>query len=63
MWIVEPIEAFDWLLPTNQFWLIALAVEENGGPAEYAHALRTLAEHLDELGCGGSWLLPPERVA
>ena len=29
---------------------IALAVEENGGPAEYVRSLRRLAERLDELG-------------
>jgi hypothetical protein len=38
------------LHPADQLWLIALAVEENGGPAEYVLALRRVAERLEQIG-------------
>lgn len=50
MWQVEEISAFESLPPADQLWLIALGVEDNGGPAEYVVALRDLAERLEELG-------------
>jgi len=37
-------------MPAEQLWVIALAVEENGGPVEYVSALRHMAERLEELG-------------
>lgn len=55
MWDVERIPEFERLAPGDQLWLIALAIKENGGPAEYVAALRELAERLEELGwwlCG-----------
>jgi hypothetical protein len=50
MWDIEQLHNFEHLPPADQLWLIALAVEENGGPAEYVLTLRRLAERLDEVG-------------
>lgn len=50
MWTVEHIPDFKQLPPADQLWLIALAVEDNGGPAEYVRVLRNSADRLDELG-------------
>lgn len=54
MWTVEDIPYFEQLPPADQLWLIALAVEENGGPTEYVRALRLIADQLDALR---AWLL------
>jgi hypothetical protein len=38
------------LRPPEQLWVIAQAVQDNGGPGSYVTALRALAGHLEELG-------------
>jgi hypothetical protein len=53
MWILEPDLAIDVLPPSDQLWVIAQAVEENGGPRDYVGALRQLAERLEDT----SWWL------
>jgi hypothetical protein len=50
MWTIEDLPGFEQLAPADQLWIIALAIEENGGPAEYVRALRKSADRLDELG-------------
>lgn len=50
MWDIEEIPDFEHLPPADQLWIIALGVEENGGPTDYVAALRALAERLEELG-------------
>ncbi len=65
MWTIEEIPGFEQLPPADQLWLIALAVEENGGPAEYVQSLRSVAERLDELGwwvAADSIPAPPDGV-
>jgi hypothetical protein len=59
MWILEPDLAIDVLSPPDQLWVIAQAVEENGGPRDYAAALRQLAERLEDTGW---WLREPANV-
>ena len=44
------------LAPPEQLWVIAQAVEENGGPAAYVAALRAVGERLEEMGW---WLAEP----
>jgi hypothetical protein len=50
MWVLEELPNFEMVPPADQLWLIALAVEENGGPTEYVRALRSIAEHVEEFG-------------
>ena len=38
------------LAPPDQLWVIAQAVEENGGPAGYVAAVRAVADRLGEMG-------------
>ena len=59
MWILEPDLAIDALPRPDQLWIIAQAVEENGGPRDYVRVLRQLAEHLEDAGW---WLGEPARV-
>jgi len=59
MWTPEPDLDLDNLPPADQLWIIALAIEEAGGPSEYVLALRKVAEHLEEVGW---WLTEPGRV-
>jgi hypothetical protein len=49
MWDVE-LPVLGALTPSEQLWVIAQALVENGGPPSYALALRRLAERLEELG-------------
>jgi hypothetical protein len=44
------------LTPAEQLWVLAQAVEENGGPPDYVLALRRLAERFEDLGW---WLAEP----
>jgi hypothetical protein len=46
----------DGLAPTEQLWVIALAMEENGAPLAYIAVLWALADRLEELGW---WLAEP----
>jgi hypothetical protein len=52
MWRVE-LEHLGGLTPAEQLWVIAQAVEENGGPPAYAASLRSVADRLEGL----SWWL------
>ncbi len=56
MWIMDSELDLTSLTPAERLWLIALALEENGGPADYVLALRELAERLEALGW---WLADP----
>ncbi|MCI0624178.1 MAG: hypothetical protein L0387_21435 [Acidobacteria bacterium] len=38
------------LTPPERIWVIALALEEAGAPAEHVLALREVAERLEDLG-------------
>jgi hypothetical protein len=58
MWIVDELPDFEQLPPADQLWLIAQAVEENGGPAEYVLAMRNMATCLEELG----WWLENKQI-
>jgi hypothetical protein len=58
MWIIEEIPRFEQLTPADQLGLIAPAVEDNCGPAEYVCALRFIAAQLEELG----WWMSGERT-
>jgi hypothetical protein len=51
--------AIDVLPPQDQLWIIAQAVEENGGPSDYVGVLRQLAERLEDTGW---WLREPAKV-
>ena len=55
MWIMEIPDPLD-LTPADQLWVIAQAMEENGGPAAYLAALRAVADRLEEVGW---WLAEP----
>jgi hypothetical protein len=55
MWGVELVK-LGLLRPAEQLWIIAQAVEENGGPQDYVLALRTVADRLEEVGW---WLTDP----
>jgi len=55
MWILE-VPDIGLLMPAEQLWIIAQAVEENGGPAAYLAALRSIAARLEDLGW---WLAEP----
>jgi hypothetical protein len=57
VWECDELPMFNQLPPADQVWLIALAVEENGGPAQYVRALRSLADQLEEFG----WWASGER--
>jgi hypothetical protein len=59
MWNLD-VPELDALPAAGQLWVIAQAVEENGGPRSYAESLRRLAERLEELGW---WLAEPSRIA
>lgn len=47
------------LTPAERLWVVALTIEENGGPADYVLSLRDLAERLEALGW---WLLEPSTT-
>jgi hypothetical protein len=58
MWNVE-VADLDLLRPAEKLWIIAQAVEENGGPRSYVEALRQLAERLEDTSW---WLREPSKV-
>ena len=59
MWTLEEDLAIDVLYPPDQLWIIAQAVEENGGPRDYVGALRQLAERLEDTSW---WLREPTKI-
>jgi hypothetical protein len=75
MWDIEGLPAMVDCSPADRLWIIALALEEAGGPADHVRALRDLAECLEELGWWlavttrranrdqgpGGWCCEPER--
>jgi hypothetical protein len=50
MWHVGPELDLATLTPGELLWLVALGVEENGGPTAYVLALRALADQLEGMG-------------
>jgi hypothetical protein len=56
MWILDEQLIMSALTPPEQLWIIAQAVDENGGPAAYVAALRAVADRLEEVGW---WLAEP----
>jgi hypothetical protein len=55
MWNLDVLDIGP-LAPAEQLWIIARAVEENGGPDAYVAALRALAAGLEEASW---WLTEP----
>jgi len=56
MWALEEHLGLESLTPPEQLWIIAQAVEENGGPRDYVLVLRHLAERLEDMRW---WLQEP----
>lgn len=59
MWSHEDLDDLGALSPTEQLWVIALAVEDTGGPSSCVDALRMLACRLEDVGW---WLREPTGV-
>jgi hypothetical protein len=59
MWIIDPDFDLDALTPAEPLWVVALSIEENGGPAGEILVVRQLAASLEDLSW---WLTEPGRL-
>ena len=62
MWNTVGLPEIEQLPKADQLWIIALAVEANGGPSDYVGALRAVAQRLQEMGWWINESVPPEVV-